>query len=290
MLRQHLYAHAETLDEERYRVSLRSNVADANRDFAEVEEDLSTSSDAYWTWYYRARLDELRLELPPEATVLDCACGVGRLGEAVAHRYDTRQVAFCDLSLDQLRLARGRADAASRATVQLADVGRLPYAGGSFDLVIGNSFLHHLPDVPTALGEMYRALKPGGYVVVLHEPSVHAAFWESFPVSVYKSIERRTDPNNFTDLWWFSADRLGALFSEAGFSEVRISGRGLLAALFVNAYLLVMRKLRVRSKAFIAPAQRLRVLLDTFETALSGRRGLPTAPSLLIVARKEAFR
>jgi len=289
MLTQHLRPFAEALDERRYRVSLRDQMQnEANKNFAEAEEDLSDAATAYWDWYYEARIGQLGLNLPPNVRVLDVACGIGRLGGMLDRRNGgAGLIAFCDISIQQLRTLRSRWPAAGAGGMaQLGDVLRLPYAGESFDLVIGNSFLHHLPDVPAALCELQRVCKRGGHVVVLHEPNVYAPFWEAFPVSLYKNMYTHTDRSNFTDLWCFRADDMRRIAEEAGFAEVRVTARGLLSALFTNAYLLVLHKLRVGARMLRVPAHRLRVWLDGFEIAMTRGRGLPTAPSMLIVARK----
>jgi len=52
-----------------------------------------------------------------------------------------------------------------------ADAESLPFAGGSFDLVLGHAVLHHLPDLERAFAEFHRVLKPGGWIVFAGEPS-----------------------------------------------------------------------------------------------------------------------
>jgi SAM-dependent methyltransferase len=283
VLKRHLYANADCVDEPRYTVSFRDDRSMlANRGFTEDDEDVDDCAERYWAWYYAARLETLGVAIPPNAAVLDCACGIGRLGAAVYHRAAPRMIAFCDSSIAQLR-GTGRVP---RSSAQLADVSHLPYADASFDLVIGNSFLHHLADVPAALREMRRVCKAGGFIAVLHEPSVYAPFWEAFPVSVFKNVYRRSDERNFTDLWCFVAEELRALVQEGGWQDTRVSGCGVLAAAATNAFLLILRKLHLRHHALRIPAYRLRVLLDRVESALTNGRGLPTAPSLAIVARK----
>ncbi|MGA2012564.1 MAG: class I SAM-dependent methyltransferase [Solirubrobacteraceae bacterium] len=52
-----------------------------------------------------------------------------------------------------------------------ADAESLPFADGSFDLVLGHAVLHHLPNLRRAFGEFHRVLRPGGRIVFAGEPS-----------------------------------------------------------------------------------------------------------------------
>jgi ubiquinone/menaquinone biosynthesis C-methylase UbiE len=54
---------------------------------------------------------------------------------------------------------------------RVADAERIPYPDNSFDLVVGHAVLHHIPDVPGALREVLRVLKPGGRFVFAGEPT-----------------------------------------------------------------------------------------------------------------------
>jgi len=56
---------------------------------------------------------------------------------------------------------------------RVADAEELPFAEGSFDLVVGHAVLHHLPDVERALREVLRVLRPGGRFVFAGEPTRH---------------------------------------------------------------------------------------------------------------------
>ena len=47
-----------------------------------------------------------------------------------------------------------------------ADVTRLPFAPASFDIVIGNHMLEHIPDDRQAMSEIYRVLENGGIAIL----------------------------------------------------------------------------------------------------------------------------
>ncbi|MBN8681335.1 MAG: class I SAM-dependent methyltransferase [Chitinophagales bacterium] len=49
-----------------------------------------------------------------------------------------------------------------KSNLIVADAENLPYADKSFDLVYSWGVIHHSPDTPRAVAEIYRILKPGG--------------------------------------------------------------------------------------------------------------------------------
>lgn len=69
------------------------------------------------------------------------------------------------------------------ANVRTADAERLPFADASFDVVYSWGVLHHTPDTPRAIAEVWRVLRPGGVarVMVYHTHSiVGALLWTRY--------------------------------------------------------------------------------------------------------------
>lgn len=54
--------------------------------------------------------------------------------------------------------------------------GRLPFAEKSFDLITCFDVLHHIPNVSTVVGEMYRCLAVGGFAL-MREPVISMGDW-----------------------------------------------------------------------------------------------------------------
>jgi len=110
---------------------------------------------------------------PAGRTVLDYGCGRGDdaialVGAGAAH------VTGFDVSEAEVEHARAAAEAAGvadRTEFLVADAHATPFADGAFDIVRGNSVLHHL-DLPVALAELKRILRPGGRAVFV-EPLAH---------------------------------------------------------------------------------------------------------------------
>jgi ubiquinone/menaquinone biosynthesis C-methylase UbiE len=60
----------------------------------------------------------------------------------------------------------------------LGDAYKLPYDSGTFDVAMSSQVFEYLDDVPTALGEIFRVLKPGGRVLI-HGTGWGALLWHA---------------------------------------------------------------------------------------------------------------
>ena len=107
------------------------------------------------------------LEMRHGCRVLDLACGTGDLAFEAADR--GASVLGLDITPRMIELAREKA-AARQATVRVrpawivGDMTALPVTPGTFDVVTTGYGLRNVPDLPQALAEIHRALKPGGSV------------------------------------------------------------------------------------------------------------------------------
>ena len=141
---------------------------------------LSYGQDRRW----KARAIALA-RLTPGDRVLDLACGTGDLMFEAAAR--ARAVVGVDLTFRMLQLAAIRRsslaqDRAARCQLLTGDMGTLPLASGSFDVVTTGYGLRNVPDLAAALDEIHRVLVPGGRLVSLdfNRPSnaiVRSAYW-----------------------------------------------------------------------------------------------------------------
>lgn len=106
--------------------------------------------------------------LPPQARVLDVACGSGIVARTVAARlHGQGEVTGLDINPAMLRVARRRSDAAGlKIDWVQGDAQALPFPDTTFDLVFCQQGLQFFPDRAAAVAEMHRVLVPGGEVAV----------------------------------------------------------------------------------------------------------------------------
>jgi SAM-dependent methyltransferase len=225
-------------------------------------------------WWYRGRRAVLsavldRLDLPPDASLLDAGCGSGRTLDDLARRGQARGIELNPLGV---RASRERGHA-----VQEAPVEAIPHGDGSFDLVTCLDVIEHTDDDVAALRELNRVTKSGGRLIVT--VPAHPRLWS-----------RHDDLNGHRRRYTRSALRTAAI--TGGWSVQRETG-------FNVAYLPLAALVRVtRRRATEAAGSELNLtpprLNPALELPLRGeaaliRRGydLPPGLSLLAVLRKD---
>ncbi|MDX9956287.1 MAG: methyltransferase domain-containing protein [Anaerolineae bacterium] len=104
------------------------------------------------------------LTLPPVCRVLELGAGTGSLWLSNQDRIpEGWDITLSDLSPGMLAQARAALSAVAHPfAFEVVDAQAIPYEDGAFDAVIANHMLYHVPDLPRALAELRRVLKPGG--------------------------------------------------------------------------------------------------------------------------------
>jgi ubiquinone/menaquinone biosynthesis C-methylase UbiE len=109
--------------------------------------------------YYVRRLEALGFQNLD--SVLDAACGMGQWSLALSHL--NRQVEGIDINMERLLVANSLAQShgADHCQFRFGSIELLPYETATFDAVFCyGAFM--FTDMPKALQEFYRVLKPGG--------------------------------------------------------------------------------------------------------------------------------
>ncbi|HSV66560.1 MAG TPA: methyltransferase domain-containing protein [Mycobacteriales bacterium] len=172
--------------------------------------------------------------------VVDAGCGTGWLAAGLCRAAPRARVIGVDLSAGMLARAR----AAGAWPLLQADAQRLPFDGATVDLVVCRGVLHHLPDVPAALAEWRRVLRPSGAVVVASEPTPtvdrHGGLLVRglLPV-LHRSLSAEEDfwevASTAASLHVFTPDELAAMARAAGFRQARLSTADFLSTLVLAA-------------------------------------------------------
>ncbi|MHB9854595.1 class I SAM-dependent methyltransferase [Streptomyces krungchingensis] len=156
-------------------------------------------------------MEALHETLGPQTgrAVCDVACGAGHLGLSFADELPARLVAV-DPAPNMLASVR-RLAAERGITVETTEARaeELPFADASFDLVVSRLAPHHFGDMPKAVSEMTRLLRPGGRLAVIdlegHEdPAVDALNHE---------LEMLHDPTHVRS---YTLDEWIGFFQDAG--------------------------------------------------------------------------
>jgi ubiquinone/menaquinone biosynthesis C-methylase UbiE len=124
--------------------------------------------------------------------VLDVATGGGHT--ALAFAGIARRVIAYDLTEPMLAAARGHVRARGAATVEFVagDAGALPFRDESFNVVTCRTAAHHFADLPAAVRQIHRVLRPGGSLLLQdilgHDDADASAF--------ILEVEKRRDPSH----------------------------------------------------------------------------------------------
>lgn len=134
--------------------------------------------------------------------VLDVGCGFGRL----YHLLEDLQVNYVgiDQSEEQIKLARREFPSQE---FMIAEMTKLPFKNGEFDIIYCLAVFHHLLDKETqlaALREMKKTLKPEGLVVIANWNLFGADRQEKIKDGDYESMGE----NNFMVPWKNTAGKI----------------------------------------------------------------------------------
>lgn len=184
--------------------------------------------------------------------VLEVCAGTGFLTYHLLQRCRPQRLTVNDISATELSLARqfiGRTYPDAPVDWVLGDMHTVDF-GRQFNLIIGNSFIHHFHDVPKVLARFAAMLKRGGVFISLHEPTpmstvVEGAKVAAWPLAVLapgfiNDIARaryKGQPSS-TDLWMFEAEKIKQAARQAGFAEAVAIPWGLVRSIVVQRHML----------------------------------------------------
>lgn len=129
---------------------------------AEIHHRFGTNTYGWFNWFF----DRL-LKLPEDAKILELGCGPAYLWRECSSRIPAGwTITLSDLSSGMLDAAWRNLVVTGRAfKFEEIDAQSVPYESETFDAVIANYMLYHVPDRAKAISEIKRVLKPGGILI-----------------------------------------------------------------------------------------------------------------------------
>lgn len=123
----------------------------------QLHERFSTNPHRWPHWVFE------HIQAPATAQVVEIGCGPAGLWTANRERIPAGwHLLLTDLSRGMIQQATHNLAGLANIAFGVADAQDLPFADNSFDVVIANHMLYHVPDRARALAEIHRVLRPGG--------------------------------------------------------------------------------------------------------------------------------
>jgi ubiquinone/menaquinone biosynthesis C-methylase UbiE len=164
-------------------------------------------------------------QVSPGMSVLDIACGSGEPAISLATLLqDSGAVIGVDMAESALKTARERARHRGLANVrfQSADAHHLPFADAQFDRVTSRLGIMFFADLPNALREMRRVLKPSGRVTLLTWGVMGQPYFSSTIGTLLRCLPGSSMPQNALRMFAFGQPGLLAgQLRAAGFESAK---------------------------------------------------------------------
>ena len=120
-----------------------------------IHDKYSTNRQPFGEWIVS------HYEIRPGMKILELGCGTGSMWKENLHLLQGAELTLTDFSHGMLETAKQNICAENVPFAQV-DIQDIPYPDGSFDAVIANMMLYHVPDLHKGLAEVRRVLKDGG--------------------------------------------------------------------------------------------------------------------------------
>jgi len=147
----------------------------------ELHERFSTNKTDFAGWIFD------HIQTPATSRVLELGTGSGNFWlKNKMHIPETWTVTLSDLSPGMLEAAKAATKGLkAKSDHQLIDAQAIPFPDHSFDLIMANHMLYHVPDIEKALSEIRRVLKPKGRFYAATNGDQHMQELDAFIVDTF---------------------------------------------------------------------------------------------------------
>lgn len=175
----------------------------------------------------KAMDDVLKENARPGLKVLDVGCGDGHWWKILDEKKSLKVIGI-DISADEIAKAKDHIEAHHLDITSVSSLGALP---ADFDMVIGNCSLEHIPDINSALRNIFSRMKAGStFVLFVPSPNWalkgHSIEWLG-KISPRLSMAFSGLLNGFFQHWHLYHYNIWThLLTSNGFSDVSVKGIG----------------------------------------------------------------
>jgi ubiquinone/menaquinone biosynthesis C-methylase UbiE len=208
-----------------------------------IHQRFSTNKYGWMRWLFE------QIDFADGARVLELGCGTGKLWQENGDRLPPHLSAtLSDFSAGMLESAQRAIGAQATFDYRVIDAQDIPFDTATFDIVIANHMLYHVPDRQRALREIRRVLKPSGrfYASTIgaqHMQDLHdllTVFDPTLPnINTFAGVDFRLDNG---------ADQIQQVFAQ-------VERRDYLDNLIVTQAQPLMDYILSMSRAMVPPAQ-----------------------------------
>jgi SAM-dependent methyltransferase len=115
-----------------------------------------------------------RMRVGMDARVLDVGCGSGWATRLLAESAINGSVVGIDISDEMIRVAREASQSFPNVSFEVASAEQLPFKDNEFTHAFSMESLYYYRNIPKALSEIYRVLRPGSLFVAVVD-----LYWEN---------------------------------------------------------------------------------------------------------------
>lgn len=176
-----------------------------------------------------------------EAKILDLGCDLGSWSIKLKEKINSKQVYGIDIIDQRLKEAQRKGVIIKKANLNE----KIPFEDNFFDIVHADQVIKHIAYLDRFISEIYRVLKPGGYIIISTEngSSWHNIFasilgWQIFsltnisgkksgignPLSIHRG--ETIDLDSWTHKTIFNYRGLKEFFEAYNFINIKIVGAG----------------------------------------------------------------